>query len=356
MHVVMAAGGTAGHIEPAVNTADTLRELRPGCTVTFLGSERGLESSLVPARGYPLVTVPSVPVPRGLDARLLKFPGSFTASVREARRILREGNVDAVVGFGGYASAPAYVAARWEHVPLLVHEANARPGWANRLGARLTRHVAAVRAGDLPHARAVGMPLRVSIRELDRAAKAEAARQELGVRSPTLLVFGGSQGARRLNELVAACLDAWLAEGISVIHIYGSSNAAPAARPGYLPLPFTDRMDLLYAAADIVLCRAGAMTCAEVAAVGLPAIYVPLPVGNGEQELNALPIVRAGGGVLIRDQDVTPAWLTEQVGALLRDEPRLRDMGARARAQGVRDADRVMAEWVIEIAEGGQTP
>jgi UDP-N-acetylglucosamine--N-acetylmuramyl-(pentapeptide) pyrophosphoryl-undecaprenol N-acetylglucosamine transferase len=276
------------------------------------------------------------------------------ASVREARRFLRDRKIDAVVGFGGYASAPAYVAARWEHVPLLVHEANARPGWANRLGARLTRNVAAVNTDDLPHARAVGMPLREAIRNLDRQATAEAAQRELGVRSPVLLVFGGSQGARRLNDLVASCLDMWLADGITVVHVYGSSNTAPSPRPGYLPMPFTDRMDLLYAAADLVICRAGAMTCAEVAAVGLPAIYVPLPVGNGEQELNALPTVRAGGGLLIRDQDVTPAWLTDQVGALLRDEPRLREMGARARAQGVRDADRVMADWVIEIAEGGR--
>jgi len=356
VHVVMAAGGTAGHIEPALNTADTLRELRPGCTVTFLGSERGLETSLVPPRGYPLVTVPSAPIPRRLDPSLLRLPGSLMTSVRDTRRLLREGGVDAVVGFGGYASAPAYLAAWREHVPLLIHEANARPGWANRLGARLTRHVAAVRAGDLPHARAVGMPLRTSIRELDREARAATAREELGVRKPTVLIFGGSQGARRLNELVAECLDAWIARGINVIHIYGSANTAPSARPGYVPLPFTDRMDLAYAAADLVICRAGAMTCAEVAAVGLPAIYVPLPVGNGEQELNALPVVRVGGGVLIRDRDVTPEWLTEQVGSLLRDEQRLLCMATRAHAQGVRDADRVMAEWVIDIVEGGRTP
>jgi len=273
--------------------------------------------------------------------------------MRRARRVLREESVDAVVGFGGYAAAPVYVAARAEGVPLLVHEANARPGWANRLGARLTRNVAAVRDGDLPHARAVGMPLRTSIRELDREHEVESARRELGVEGPVLLVFGGSQGARHLNALVAECLDAWLAEGISVIHIYGSTNEAPVARPGYLPMPFTDRMDRLYAAADLVVCRAGAMTCAEVAAVGLPAIYIPLPVGNGEQELNALPVVRAGGGVLIRDADVTPAWLREHVSELLNDDERLRTMGARAGEQGIRDADRILAQWVLDIAGGG---
>ena len=349
----MAAGGTAGHIEPALNTADTIRELRPDSTITFLGSDRGLETSLVPARGYPLVTLPSVPVPRSVDARVLRLPGRLLASVREARRMLREGAVDVVVGFGGYAAAPVYVAARAEGVPLLVHEANARPGWANRLGARLTHYVAAVREGDLPHARVVGMPLRRSIRELDRDDAAQAAKRELGLEGPVLLVFGGSQGARHLNELVAACLESWLAQGISVVHIFGASNEAPVARPGYLPLPFTDRMERLYAAADLAVCRAGAMTCAELAAVGLPAIYIPLPVGNGEQEWNALPTVDAGGGLLIRDADVSPTWLTSQVIDMIRDGRRLREMGERAGARGVRDADRMLAQWALDIAEGG---
>jgi len=348
----MAAGGTAGHIEPAVNTADTLRRLRPDATVTFLGSDRGLENSLVPARGYPLVTVPSVPIPRGLDARAVRVPGALFASVRASRRALRELRADVVVGFGGYVAGPAYLAARAEGIPLIVHEANARPGWANRLGARLTPHVAAVRAGDLPHARAVGMPVRGSIRDLDRAAMAAEARRELGLEGPTLLVFGGSQGARRLNDLVAACLDEWQGAGIDVIHVYGAANVAPTPRPGYAPIPFSDRMDLLYAAADLVVCRAGAMTCAEVATVGLPAIYIPLPVGNGEQELNALPVVRDGGGVLVRDQDVTVPWLVDQVVTLMGDEPRRADMGRAASAHGSRNADEVMARWIIDVAEG----
>lgn len=351
MHVVMAAGGTAGHIEPALNTADTLRELRPDWTVSFLGSERGLENSLVPARGYALSTIPSLPMPRGLDARALRVPGNLFSSVRSARRILREEHADVMVGFGGYVAGPAYLAARAEGVPFIVHEANARPGWANRLGARFTPHVAAVRVDDLPGARRVAMPLRRSIRELDRDHMAASARAGLGVTGPVLLVFGGSQGARRLNAIVAECLDSWLAAGITVIHLYGAANEAPTARPGYLPLAFSDRMDVMYAAADLVICRAGAMTCAEVAAVGLPAIYVPLPVGNGEQELNAAPVVGAGGGVLVRDQDLSAAWLTDQVLTLMQDEPRRRGMGESARACGSRDADRVMAEWIIDIAE-----
>lgn len=352
MHVVMAAGGTAGHIEPALNTADTLRRLRPDWSVTFLGSERGLENTLVPARGYRLVTIPSTPIPRGLNARALRVPGSLLSSVRAARRVLREERPDVLVGFGGYVAGPAYVAARAESVPFIVHEANARPGWANRMGARLTPHVAAVRAGDLPGARAVAMPLRASIRDLDRSSASAAARAELGISGPTVLVFGGSQGAQRLNAIVADCLDAWLSEGITVIHLVGPANDLPPERPGYIPRTFTDRMDLMYAAADLVVCRSGAMTCAEVSAVGLPAIYVPLPVGNGEQELNAAPIVAAGGGVMIRDRDLTARALTDQVRDLMRDETRRRRMGESARSYGTRDADRVMAEWIIDIAEG----
>lgn len=348
----MAAGGTAGHIEPALNTADTLLSLRPECSVTFLGSDRGLENKLVPARGYRLVTIPSAPIPRGVDARLLRVPGRLLSAVRAARRILRDERPDVLVGFGGYVAGPAYLAARAESVPFIVHEANARPGWANRMGARLTPHVAAVRAGDLPGARAVAMPLRTSIRELDRRSAAAAARAELGISGPTVLIFGGSQGAQRLNAIVADCVDAWVTEGITVIHLVGPANDLPGQRPGYIPRAFTDRMDLMYAAADLVICRAGAMTCAEVSAVGLPAIYVPLPVGNGEQELNAAPIVAAGGGLLIRDRDLTAQTLTRHVLALMRDEPRRRGMGESARAYGTRDADRVMAEWIIDIAEG----
>jgi UDP-N-acetylglucosamine--N-acetylmuramyl-(pentapeptide) pyrophosphoryl-undecaprenol N-acetylglucosamine transferase len=158
----------------------------------------------------------------------------------------------------------------------------------------------------------------------------------------------------RLNTVVAAALPALHREGIEVLHAYGARNDAPPAAPGYVALPFIDRMDLAYAAADLALTRAGAMTCAELAAVGLPAIYVPLPIGNGEQRVNARPVVSAGGGFLIDDAEITAEWLTATASDVMKDGGRLSAMGAAAFEHGVRDADEQLARIVMRVAAGGQ--
>jgi UDP-N-acetylglucosamine--N-acetylmuramyl-(pentapeptide) pyrophosphoryl-undecaprenol N-acetylglucosamine transferase len=168
----------------------------------------------------------------------------------------------------------------------------------------------------------------------------------------TLLVFGGSQGARRLNDTVASALPGLLAGGVQVLHAYGPRNEPPVAVPGYVPVPFLTRMDLAYAAADLALTRGGALTCAELAAVGLPAIYVPLPIGNGEQGLNARPVVDAGGGLLVEDRELTPEWLTGTVLDLVNDGDRLVSMGRAAHRHGARDADDRLARIVRAAAKG----
>jgi UDP-N-acetylglucosamine--N-acetylmuramyl-(pentapeptide) pyrophosphoryl-undecaprenol N-acetylglucosamine transferase len=358
MHVVLAAGGTGGHIEPALNVADALRRIEPATEITVLGSERGLEATLVPARGYDLVTVPSVPMPRRPNGDLLRLPPRLSTAVRRATAILRERRADAVIGFGGYAAVPAYLAARRTRTPLIIHEANARAGIANRLGARFTSHVYAsfpqAMAGAIPMA----LPLRHSIATLDRSARRAEARAHFGLSadSPVLLVFGGSQGAMRLNTIVAEALPGLLAEGVEVLHAYGTRNEAPEAAPGYIPVPYLSEMDLAYAAADLALTRAGAMTCAELAAVGLPAIYVPLPIGNGEQRVNALPVVDGGGGLLVDDGEITAEWLTDTAVAVLKDDSRLRAMGAAAYEHGVRDADEQLARIVMRVASVTSRP
>ena len=173
---------------------------------------------------------------------------------------------------------------------------------------------------------------------------------------PVLLVFGGSQGATRLNDVVAASLDALLASGAQVLHAYGARNTPPPARPGYHPVPFIERMDLAYAAADLAIVRGGAMTCAELAAVGLPAVYVPLPIGNGEQRRNALPVVQAGGGLIVENEAFTAEWLAVNALPLLHDGQRLAAMGAAASAHGVRDAADRLARIVLKAAgEGTRT-
>ena len=178
---LLAGGGTAGHVNPLLATADRLRERDPGATVLVLGTAEGLETRLVPERGYELLTVPRLPFPRRPNGDLLRFPGRWRATVRAAREHLRDRDVDVVVGFGGYASAPAYRAARREKVPIAIHEANARPGLANRLGARFTRFVGVTFASTkLRGRRVVGFPLRREIERLDRAAVAR--RGDAGVR------------------------------------------------------------------------------------------------------------------------------------------------------------------------------
>lgn len=355
--VLLAGGGSAGHVEPALATADALRRGNPDCQVTLLGTRRGLETRLVPARGYPLELIPAVPMPRRLTFDLAVLPPRLLAAVRAAHRVIRRSGAEVVAGFGGYVALPAYLAARAAGVPIVVHEANARPGWANRVGARLTPFVAAATdATNLPGAVRIGMPLRVQVAELDRAATRGKARAHFGLdpQAPALFVFGGSQGARRLNEAVVAAAPGLRAAGIQVLHLSGpahaeevrASLASHQSGPAYVVIDYLDRMELGYAAADLALCRAGAMTCAELAAVGLPAVYVPLPIGNGEQRRNAAGVVAAGGGLLVADRELTGAWLTATVPALVGEPSRLAAMSAAASRFGIRDGDLRLAELI----------
>jgi UDP-N-acetylglucosamine--N-acetylmuramyl-(pentapeptide) pyrophosphoryl-undecaprenol N-acetylglucosamine transferase len=352
--VVVAGGGSAGHIEPALALADAVRRLRPDATVTALGTERGLETTVIPARGYPLELVPAVPLPRKPSADLLRLPGRVAAAVRQTRAVLDRVQADVVVGFGGYVALPAYLAARGR-VPIVVHEANARPGLANRIGARFATRVLAAGPGTgLPRAEVVGIPLRRSITTLDRDGLRGKARAHFGLDpdAVTLLVTGGSQGARSINTAMAGAAAELAAAGVGVLHAYGRKNTfelPPLDGPPYVAVPYLERMDLALAAADLVLCRCGAMTVAEVSAVGLPAIFVPLPHGNGEQALNAAPVVQAGGALLVPDAELTPQRVTELVLPLAADPVRLAAMSAAARGLGHADADTRLAEIVLGV-------
>jgi UDP-N-acetylglucosamine--N-acetylmuramyl-(pentapeptide) pyrophosphoryl-undecaprenol N-acetylglucosamine transferase len=354
--IVVAGGGTAGHIEPAMNLADAVRRLDPSAEITALGTVKGLDTTLIPPRGYPLELVPPVPLPRRFGRELFATPGRVRAAVAVASAVLERVQAEVVVGFGGYVAVPAYLAAKRLSVPIVVHEANAKPGLANRGAARLTPHVfTASRAGKLPHASVIGIPLRPAISQLDRAALRDEARAKFGLRPdlPTLLVFGGSQGAQSINSAAAGAAHALRTAGVQVLHVIGPKNAldvAPNPRAPYVVVPYVEQMQYAYAAADFALCRCGAMTCAELAAVGLPAAYVPYPVGNGEQRFNALPIVDAGGGLLVDDADLTSAWILEQVLPRIIDPNALATMSRAAERSGSRDADVVLARRVLDVA------
>lgn len=364
--VVLAGGGTAGHIEPAMAVADALRVIDPEVEITALGTARGLETKLVPARGYRLELIPPVPLPRKPSLDLLRLPGRVVKSVRRTRAVLKDSDADVLVGFGGYVALPAYLAARRglrrRATPIIVHEANASAGIANKVGARLATRVLAAVPGSGVSARGrsdaeiVGIPVRPTITGLDRAATRSLAREHFGLPAdgPVLLVFGGSQGARSLNDAVSGAAGALAAAGVSVLHAHGPKNTVDIARGDehtpYVAVPYLDRMDLAYAAADLAVCRSGAMTVAEVSATGLPAVYVPLPHGNGEQELNARPVVDAGGGMLISDAMLSAEYVSTEIVDLITNPAALAAMAAGAAGAGHRDAAAAVARIVLDTA------
>ena len=355
MRVLLAGGGTAGHTSPLLATADALRRLDPDVEITCLGTPRGLENRVVPAAGYALELIPPVPMPRRPNADLVKVPVRLRGAVKETLAVVDRVRPDVIVGYGGYVSVPAYFAARRRRLPLVVHEQNALPGLANKLGARLAARVA-VSFPDtpLPRAEYVGLPLRRMISQLDRAATRAEARAFFGLDPdrPTLMVTGGSQGSRRLNESVSGAARALAEAGVQVLHVQGKHGGASPEPTGvpYVVLDFVDRMDLAYAAADLIVCRSGANSTIEAAATGLPAIFVPLPIGNGEQDRNARPVVEAGGALLVADAAVTPEWVAATVPGLATDAGRLARMGAAASALVPRDADEKLARIVLESA------
>lgn len=359
---LLAGGGTAGHVNPLLAVADRLRERSAADGVVVLGTAEGLEARLVPARGYALETIPKAPFPRKPDLRALRFPTRYRAAVRRARGLIRERGIDVVIGFGGYAAAPGYAAARREGVPYVVHEANVRPGLANARAAGRAAAVGVAFPGTpLRRGEVVGMPLRAELARLDRPAlRAEAAAHfGLDADRPVLLVFGGSTGARRINHALAAAWPGVLAAGWQVLHATGGDKAGevdPEGAPGRAVVPYVDRMDLAYALADLVVCRSGAATVAELSALGIPAVYVPYAVGNGEQARNAEPVVRAGGALRIDDADLTADRLLDRIAPLLRDAEARARMGGAAGALGARDgADRLIALADRALASASRT-
>lgn len=357
---LLAGGGTAGHVNPLLAVADALRARDPEAVVLVLGTREGLEARLVPERGYELLFVDKVPFPRRPDKAAAAFPARFPRAIAQVRAHIRARGVDVVVGFGGYASAPAYVAARRERVPFVVHEANARPGLANVLGARRAAGVGVAFEGTpLKRSRVVGMPLRREIVTLDRAAlRAEAAAHfGLDPARPVLLVFGGSLGAQRLNEAFGEGHGtAWrdvLDAGWQLLHITGErSELSDPGVPGYVVRRYVDRMDLAFALADAIVSRAGAATVSEISALGIPTVYVPYAVGNGEQALNASSAVRAGAAVLIPDADFTGERVRSEVIPLLGDDARRAAMAAAAASVGTRSGTQNVVAMIDAALRG----
>ena len=366
--VLLAGGGTAGHVNPLLATAEEL--LLRGHDVAALGTSRGLEADLVPDAGIDLHFVPRVPLPRRPSVDLLKLPSRLLAAVAAAGRALDALDADVVVGFGGYVSTPAYLAARRRRIPVVVHEGNARPGIANRIGARWAAAVA-VTFADTPlrAAEVTGLPMRSAITRLAQQLRDPASGEALraGAReswgwaydAPTLLVTGGSTGAASLNAVTAAAVERLVQHGIHVLHLTGKGksegaerakgNLSAVHRDMYVIREYVPDMETAFAAADAVMCRAGANTVCEVSALGIPAVYVPLPHGNGEQALNAKDAVDAGAARIIDDVDLTVTSLELAVERLVLDRKAREAARAAASEMGIVDGAQRLTDVIERV-------
>ncbi len=351
--ILVAGAGSAGHVSPMLAVARALTERYSGVRVVALGTKVGLEADLVPAAGFELLTIDKVPFPRRPNAAALRFPREFGRGLGDVRRFIRSENVDAVAGFGGYVCPPAYIAGRHAKIPLFIHEANKRPGMANKLGVRLgaramTAFDMSDTSGPLSKAEWVGMPMRSEIALLDREARRARARESFGLdpERPTLLVTGGSLGAQRLNETLALAIAPLEGLGVQILHVTGKGKKVPASGKHYVQVEYVNGMEDAYAASDFAVTRSGAGTVCELAAVGLPALFVPLPIGNGEQALNGADMVEAGGARMIKDALLTPELLLETVAECLLDTEVRQRMENAALALGKRDAAEKVADRI----------
>lgn len=374
--IVFAGGGTAGHVNPLLSTIRALRETDHDFHPLVLGTAEGLEAELVPAAGLELLTVARLPFPRRPSLDLVKLPIRLRREVTRLCEEFTSREVKALVGFGGYVSTPAYLAAKKLGLPIVVHEQNARPGMANRLGANYAAGVA-LTFEDTPLkarrgiTRVTGLPLRGEI--IDLASQLESNPQVVrnaaadffgfSASRPTVLVTGGSLGAQVLNEsLPSALMQVHETHPeLQVIHLTGKGKNKPVsqfvtvhdAESWYQVRDYLDEMHYALTLADVVVCRAGAATVAENSALGVPALYVPLEIGNGEQALNARGVVRAGGASILKQRDLCPETVAEILTSMLVPETNAQ-MRAASRKVGTTAGAMSLAKLIIEILEADQ--
>jgi UDP-N-acetylglucosamine--N-acetylmuramyl-(pentapeptide) pyrophosphoryl-undecaprenol N-acetylglucosamine transferase len=372
MKIVIAGGGTAGHVFPAIALGRTLAD-EHGADVRFLGTPRGLEARLVPEAGFPFIPIDAKPLRRELSLRAVAEPFSSLRSVRGCRRVVADANV--VVGVGGYVSVPAVLAAWRSRRPIVLHEQNAIPGLANRLFSRGARSVCVSfeeSAALLPaktRTLLTGNPVRPEILAVTdgRSSLAKEALGELGLEEDrrTVLVFGGSQGALNLDLAVIGAIELLRnRDDLQLVVLTGPSHLDQMERAsrnaGELvvrPFGFLERMDLAYATADLVVARAGATTIAEITVCGLPSILVPYPHATANhQEANARALERAGGAILVPDASLSPQALARRISKLLEERDGLRRMAEAAAAWARPDAAAALAAEVLRVGEGSRPP
>lgn len=366
--ILIAAGGTGGHIFPGIALADALKRVEPDARVSFIGTERGLEKSLIPDAGYPLHLISMRPLARKVGLEAARALASVAGAVGQARRIIRDQGADVVAGMGGYPSLPTIAAARWAGVPSVIHESGAVAGLANKTAARFTNNIALSfpeALADFPtrkRPRVTGMPLSDEIARLDRSALRDEARKSFDLPEDcvALLVMGGSLGALTLNRVAIGLAKRWMGrDDVRIVLKTGRDHldatvaelAASGASEVVRPVSFLERMDLAYAAADVALTRAGAGTVAELPAAGLPAVVVPYPhAPRDHQTRNAMPLARIGAAFIVPNAEATPERIGPLIESLVEDRGRLDEMSERARTLARPRAAEDLARWVLELA------
>jgi UDP-N-acetylglucosamine--N-acetylmuramyl-(pentapeptide) pyrophosphoryl-undecaprenol N-acetylglucosamine transferase len=368
--ILVAGGGTAGHVFPALAVATELTR-QADVEPVFVGVPDRLEARLVPQAGFRMHEIAAVSVPRRPSLSLFKVPFAVKRAVRACEQILRDEQAVAVVTFGGYVSFPLDRAAKNLGLPLVIHEQNALPGLTNRIASRWADRIAVTFPGSadrFPHPErcaVTGDPVREDLLALDREAERPGARERFGLAPdvPTLLVFGGSQGARSLNDAILAAHPRWGVDALQVLHAAGRSqhdDAVAAWEPvraqrqdiGVAVVDFIDDMAMAYAAADVVVCRAGATSIAELTVLGIPAVLVPYPHATGDhQTLNAQALEQTGGATMIADADLDGAGLVAAAEPLLTDPDRHARMATASRAFGRPDAAANVARLVLELLD-----
>ncbi|MFZ0295864.1 MAG: undecaprenyldiphospho-muramoylpentapeptide beta-N-acetylglucosaminyltransferase [Candidatus Sulfotelmatobacter sp.] len=356
MRAILAGGGTGGHVIPALAIANELKKSY-GAEVLFIGTGRGIENRLVPAAGYPLQLVRVGALKNVSLMTRAKTAFDLPRAVWSAGRMLSEFAPDVVIGVGGYASGPAMLAAVMKHIPTLAFEPNVVPGFANRVVARFVSGAAvhfAETAKYFRHAEVTGVPVRRAFFEIPPKRNG----------TPTLLVFGGSQGAHAINEAMIRCLPELhrQAPGICIIHQTGERDYNDALS-AYLRFDqsgsgesvqvfkFIEDMPAAFARADLVVCRSGASTVAEITAAGKPAIFVPFPrAADDHQRVNAEALAREGAAVVVEESKLEGVWLAETIAALLGDARRLHIMSEAARGLSHPNAARDIAAMAARVA------
>lgn len=350
---LLSGGGTAGHVNPLLTIASLLAERNQADRVFVLGTSAGLESRLVPEAGFPLLTIEKVPFPRTIGVWALVFPFKFWNAVRRVKSYIKQHNIDVVVGFGGYVSAPAYIAARSMKKPLVIHEANALPGIANRIGNRFASAAGkAFQSTVLSHSKFVGMPIRQEILALASKKDPAKARKYFGLKpdSFTLLVTGGSLGARSINQTIEHSRSILAAAGVQVIQIIGQTSDLEEVNDSeFRRIRYLDQMELAIEASDFAVSRAGAATVSEFSAVGLPALYIPYPVGNGEQRFNLQDVLAQGGAITISDKEFTSEYVRSTLIPILSDSKKIAQMSDASKRSGVLDGSERFISLIDEV-------